>query len=181
MRNPNFRFVGLWAKQFGGGVPAGAATVFNFPPGETHHFTPPFSGKWKFVAWGPSDGGDGVSASCSSGAYLEKTAFVSTSQTVIITMPYERSVTINIPGQPLCTAGIGILSGSPAATGGDVNLPGTLPSQMGQGSGAGPGYGGAPGILPFRGGTANFTPGGAGGVDGNATGGDGFVIVVAVP
>jgi hypothetical protein len=189
MRNSSFRQVGFWHRQFGGGPTVIVPTVFNFPPGNWN-WSPPVSQNWKFIAWGMGSPDDGVSLAGGSGAYFEKTAMVLTTQNVGMSVGGRGFVTdtiINIPGQPTCTAGRGLPGSAGVATGGDVNLNGSIGGVDGAGSGGGAhvssgasGGAGAPGVLPFRGGASPFSPGAGSAFSSGNLGGNGLVIIFAV-
>ena len=147
--------------------------VTTFPPG-SWTFNAPASGRYKFVAWGA-----GVKGYGNSGAYFEKTTFLTLGQAVLIVVGLDESntyidTTVTLPNGIVCTAQRGIQTSGTAAvaTNGDVNLAGSLggdgagsPGQNGNGTGGGAGSAdqyangtwapaGAPGMLPFRGGDA---------------------------
>lgn len=149
---------------------------YTFPPG-SYNFTPPYAGRWKFVAW--SGGGLGSSGDGgSSGTYAEITKVMSPGEAVSISVGYGGNNTIGdatdttitfADGKTVtCPAGVAGGGGVPSApSGGDVNLSasaggagggsgatggGTGGGSGGAGSGAVGGGGGAPANLPFRGG-----------------------------
>lgn len=167
----------------------------------SYTFTPPKAGRWKFVGWGPGH------SSGASGAYVEITRFLNTSQSATLHVGGQgvSDTTITLPGA-VATAGraaAGPVVG--AATGGDVNLAGSLPGTggsdgvagLGTGGGAGgdgdgstyDGGGGAPANLPFRGAAggdenANEGPGVGAGAGGRGAGlypgGPGLILAVYV-
>jgi hypothetical protein len=171
--------------------------TYNFPVG-SWTFVPPKAGYWKFVLWGP--GGN----SGASGAYLERTIFLTPAQSVAIVVGALGTDTIaTLPGGALLSAGAGAGATGGTAAGGDVNLNGTSygltstgangPPGAGTGGGSGgtgngtsaDGGAGAPANLPFRGGKG-MSPGGTayvtnpGGGQGEATAGSGAGLALVV-
>jgi hypothetical protein len=169
---------------------------FNARPSVTvaTNWSPPRAGHWKFVLW--AEGAGCASADTlggGSGAYAEKTVFLSPSQSVVVTLASGFGIggynggtsTIAFPDGSLLRCTGGTRGGAPAggtATGGDVNLNGSPSNTVGAGTGGGAKPsggattgGGAPANQPYRGGDAGSsvalqgsTPGGgacAAGVD----------------
>lgn len=154
----------------------------SFPPrpgsGNVYTFTPPKPGFYKFVQWGGGGSGDGTGAG-GSGAYTETTAFMSLGDKATITVGRaDQNTTVVLPDGRTITAGAGIGGGAGGtggvATGGDINLSGSAAGVAGLGSGGGlivnsgsSVGGGAPAVLPFRGGdgqgSINFGTGPGGG------------------
>jgi hypothetical protein len=172
---------------------------YNFPSaGVTYTWSPPQSGRWKFVGWGPGDRG-------ASGAYFEVTRFLRATDSVTIQVGRTASsdTVLTLPGGLVATAGRASSNTAGVASGGDVNLNGTDgPSIAGASGGAGLGTGGgsgglgdgstyaggsgAPANLPFRGangGDNNLTSPGPGAGAGQPSagtiyGGNGYVLAV---
>lgn len=151
--------------------------VTQFTPG-SYSFTPTKAGYWKFVGWGPGGGSTGANPAAS-GAYFEKTVFLSITQTVAIVVADGAALngptTLTFPNGLVVSATSGQEGNNPGvATGGDVNLNGSNPGSagLGTGGGAAPTAGGtgagAPAMLPFRGGRG---PNGLDGSDGKTPGG----------
>ncbi|WP_309091097.1 hypothetical protein [Phenylobacterium sp.] len=176
-----------------------------YTPG-TYSFRPLQSGYWKFVLWGGGANGGASSWGGGSGAYCEKTVFLTTSQAVALNVGARASATTaTMPDGTIVSAGGAIGQSGGTAWGGDVNLngsPGGSGSSSGAaGSGTGGGGGGskdtnnggagAPANLPFRGGAGGTgsntpdpgtSPGGGGGDAGSGAGvgGNGLAIVLFV-
>lgn len=161
--------------------------VFQYTPG-SYTFIAPQAGYWKFVLWGSSDGLGGQA----SGGYCERTVFLGVQQSVAFVCGAGGSggagnpSTATFPDGRVVSAGAGSTVGG-VATGGDVNLDGSVPGVAGQGTGGGAANSGAgaPANLPFRGGAgisgglAGRTPGGGSGSV-SAQGADGMIIAVFV-
>lgn len=185
------------------------AYAASFPPG-TYTWTAPTSGRFKFVLWGGGYQGE-VGNGGASGSYAEKTATMGLGQTASLTVGGPGSDTVlTLPGGAVITAGAAAAGNTVGvASGGDVNLNGSLggaPSAsgvngLGTGGGVGgapnatkPGGAGAPATLPFRGGAgldgatgalvAGQAPGGGGiynsGSGVISLGGHGLAIVLEV-
>jgi len=163
-------------------------------------FTAPRPGRWKFVMWGPGADGASGTAGCS-GAYVEIARSLTPGQPVTLQVGFVGTDTVaTFRDGKVVIAGKGTTSVVGVASGGDVNLNGSLSGQaagisngmagLGTGGGAGgngvssivSGGGGAPARLPFRGGAGgNAGPGGSppdngatpGGGGGDSGGGDG--------
>lgn len=196
---------GIARRSIGHAYPAGAdlQQPYTFPASlSPYSFTPPVSGKWKFVGWGPgaSTGGFGGA----SGGYVEVTRQLTTNQAVAIVAGFVGTdTTITLPDGTVATAGKGASSGG-TATGGDVNLNGSAGGNavagspgLGTGGGAGGaapnnlgGGAGAPANLPYRGGEGasdagagsdrggSVGSGGCGVSTGLSSGGPGLVLAV---
>lgn len=165
---------------------------------KSYNWSPPRAGYWKFVLWGAGDGSNGAGVQGASGAYAEKTLFLSPKDVVAILVGIGKGgvgadTTVTPPSGLVITAGGGNGSTGGVASGGDVNLNGSAPGSNGLGTGGGlsgdPTTAGAPAMLPHRGGNGAFnagtgpfcggTPGG-GGVGGAivfGAGGSGYVEV----
>lgn len=203
MRDFAFNFVGLRRRQLGG-PSAVAASVFHFTPG-FFNFVVPSTGLWKFVAWSAGAPADGTPSNGASGAYGEITKRLQLGDTVNVQVSGgagNPAATVNtvltFPGPITATlndaqaAGGGVTQVGTATGPWDTSLNGSLPTVAGLGSGGGQtaptnSGGGAPGILPFRGGrggqfsggwTPGHTPGGGGALNAPdfARGGEGMVI-----
>lgn len=177
-----------------GSQPVGYATQYT--PG-SYTFVPPKAGYYKFVLWGA---GDGSNPGGASGAYSEKTVFLTVAQSVPIVVGLGNAgapggdTTVSLPGVAVVTAGGGNGATPGVASGGDLNLNGSTSGNPGLGSGGGPvgsvggNPAGAPGVLPFRGGggatgptLAGISPGGGGSAGASAwPGGMGMVIALFV-
>jgi hypothetical protein len=180
-----------------------------YQPG-TYTFTAPYTGQWKFVLHGA--GGDwtnlGTGQASASGAYVEKTIPLNAGQTVGITVGAGGSgtnTTAVAAGYPTMSAGAANSFTVGVASGGDVNLDGSLGGTSGavagvNGLGAGGGSGGtagggwgggggAPGSAEFPGGkgqdggntaTTGISPGGGRAGTAGGPGGDGRAVVLLV-
>ena len=82
MRNPNFRFRGLWARQFGGGAIDAASMLFTFPPG-SWTFTAPAPGLWQTAIWGPG-GASAAAGGAAAGALCVKTVRLALGQQIAL-------------------------------------------------------------------------------------------------
>lgn len=167
-----------------------------YTPG-SYTFVAPLPGYYKFILWGA---GDGSNPGGGSGAYSEKTAFLTPALSVPIVVGIGTAAavggdtTVSLPGAAIVTAGGGNGATGGVASGGDLNLNGSASGNPGQGSGGGAvgtvggNPAGAPGVLPFRGGggatgptLAGISPGGGGSAGASAwPGGMGMVIVLFV-
>lgn len=176
---------------------ASRQTPYQFPPG-SYTFKVPKSGYWKFVLWGPGAIGSNGDDGGGSGAYCEITKPLASGQSVALVVGSGSKVgisnssgasTATFPDGNLTSAGttVSSLGGTgvaAVASGGDVNLNGSLGGQgtggtntgaVGSGTGGGAGGvaaganggGGAPANLPFRGGAG----GSAGSTNGRSPGG----------
>jgi hypothetical protein len=143
----------------------------------SYTFTPPKSGYWKFVAWGPGGTGTGGVSAGASGAYIEITRFLTPAQPVTISVAQASDTVLTFSDGKVVTAGKATAATAGAASGGDVNLAGTtgvltgalvgnagLGTGGGAGGAAGSGSGGAgaPANLPYRGGVGSGGTGGPG-------------------
>lgn len=173
-----------------------AGYAAQYTPG-SYTFIPPVSGYYKFIQWGA---GDGSNPGGASGAYAEKTAFLTPALSVPMVVGLGNAgapggdTTVNLPVTGLVTAGGGNGITPGVASGGDLNLNGSTSGNPGLGSGGGPvgsvggNPAGAPGVLPFRGGggatgptLAGISPGGGGSAGASAwPGGMGQIIVFFV-
>lgn len=193
---------GMNGRKAGAVFPPGGGPIYNLPPSSTaYRWSPPTPGFWKFAAWGV--GGNIIGHGGASGSYGEITRSLSVGQTVSILVPSWVSqlsaidTTIIFPDGKTVIAGsaIGITPG--IAQGFDLNLNGTpgtagghaATGGAGQGTGGGQGApsssgsldggAGAPGNLPFRGGSGDCDPGG-GGSENTITAGAGLVLITLV-
>jgi hypothetical protein len=164
-------------------------------------FVPPVAGNWKFVGWGQGGAGSNGTQGGASGAYFEITKYITAATPVAVSVIQNGNTTVAFSDGTSATAA----QNGGNATGGDVNLSGTvgtLDSAGAGGSGLGTGGGlggaanatsaggsGAPANLPFTGGHGGyyvgatyFPPGiGAGGAESNGQpGGPGQVIAMFV-
>lgn len=188
----------------------GAVTYAAMFPVGSFTFTAPETGEYKFYLWGGGWAGDGSGGAGASGSYAEKTVRLVRGAT-LVGMVGRGGGLEGIPGDTTLTLANGatVIAAAPdsqttpvAATGGDVNLTGSIPGTTagtngaaGQGTGGGAGGsgdgstggggGGAPANLPMRGGKGGShggqrgrTPGGGGCGYPLRDGGDGLVIVV---
>lgn len=181
-----------------------ATSPQQFPPG-SYTFTPTISGWWKFVLWGGGSENSSANNGGGSGGYSEITKFLTPSQTVALVVGIgaragvaATASTATFPDGTVVSAGAASGRTGGTATGGDVNLDGSLGGTGASSGAAGLGTGGgaagtgnssgagAPSNLPFRGGeggtAAGNTRGRSPGAGGSATvvsaesGGDGLII-----
>lgn len=169
---------------------------YTFPGYGSRTWSPPVSGSWKFVGWGPGANGGG-GAGGSSGGYIEITRFLRTTDSVtIVTGRVSGTDTaVTFPNGDVATAARGG-GGGGVASGGDVNINGTAGTSSGAGAtgGAGGGTGGgvggpgsgtddggagAPANLPYRGGVGGDAALGGNGIGGVGAGGGGNGTLVA--
>lgn len=160
----------------------------------SYTFTAPDQGVYKFVLWGSGTFGNTAGGS---GAYCEYSRQMAKGQTVALVVPTSSGglpTTATFPDGKVVSAGFGGVGVAGIASGGDVNLNGSLAGVAGLGSGGGTSGvgagGGAPGVLPFRGGsgstagggfTLTCTPGASAPSSGaNQAGGAGLIIVMRV-
>lgn len=163
---------------------APSAAPYVYPMG-SHTFTAPRSGQWTFVGWGPGGTGGSAPQNGASGALVIITRFLAAGQTasLVAGTPNSSDTTITLPGGVVATAGraSGITAG--AATGGDINLPGTAGSNAGGSlpGAAAPSYGnflgGAAGAYDFSGGLGHGSGRGEMGAI-TIAGGPGLILVV---
>lgn len=178
-----------------------ATSPQQFPPG-SYTFTPTVSGWWKFVLWG--GGGEDNAATNGGGScgYCEITKFLTTAQTVALVVGVgARNAVVGtassatFPDATVVTAGAASGRNGGTATGGDVNLAGSLGGDgsvggngaagLGTGGGLGGagatgsrgGGAGAPANLPFRGGDGGTA--GGGGNPGGRSPGSGYAAAVS--
>lgn len=201
MRDYNFRFVGLRFRQYGGG-PVVLPSIFSVGTGT---FTASRAGRWKFVAWGSGQGGDGGRSS----SYGEVTKQLALGANVAIVvggpnsgLPVAGDTRLTFPDSSVAVAQGAPNHGVPVATGFDVALGGSAGGSgggngspgLGTGGGAGGtgdgsnnGGAGAPANLPLRGGRGangdgtligSTTPGAGGSLTVSA--GGGMVLVAFV-
>lgn len=172
------------------GLPFSATVgyVATYPSPGSFSFRPTRAGYYKFCGWG-AGGGNDVSGS---GAYFEITEYLDPAKAVAITVGLGTlnagtATTVTLPSGRVATANGGLTAGAAVtATGGDVNLSGSVAGAPGGGTGGGAAGdgGGAPANLPFRGGDGGGTgrdgraPGGGSGVIGSGSGAHGQVIVI---
>jgi hypothetical protein len=180
----------------------GTGPVYIFPhtAAGAYSFSPPASGKWKFVGWGCGGGGLAGTSGGASGAYVEITRFLTKNQVVTISVVSGADTVIAMPDGTVATAGKASAAVAGAASGGDVNLAGTAGVLSGNGNpglGTGGGLGGtvttniggagAPANLPFRGGAGEgqLVPAGIGGYGAGAldshNGLPGIVLAMFIP
>lgn len=197
-----------------GGV-SGAPFVTNLTPGVTT-WTVPSAGLYKFHLWGAGRGGTSGQGGCS-GGYCEITERLSQGAVIAVLVGIGRNALdggdgdtqVTLPSGRVALAARGTAIGTAGlATGGDVNLNGSLggvsaggpPGVAGLGSGGAPGGlgdnasrgggGGAPGVLPMRGAStiSNASPGGTPGAGGSGddgaggatNGGSGLIIILKI-
>ncbi|WP_421936341.1 hypothetical protein [Phenylobacterium sp.] len=160
---------------------------WTFPAG-SYSFIVPETGDWQFVGWSAGANGSAGSPSAS-GAYFELTRRLTVDAVVVIDVSAVGSTdtTVTLPDGTSATATRASGATPGAASGGDVNLAGSAPETAGSGDGGGASGtgmgGGAPGQLPFRGGsatTSHATGHGAGGGDSGAFNAAGHGLVQAM-
>lgn len=161
--------------------------VTQYLPG-SYTFQPPKSGLYQFIMWGAGGPGDGVNPG-GSGSYCEKAFFLTRANGVpIVVGSNGNNTTVTLPNGQVVTAGGGATNAAGVASGGDVNLNGSLPGVNGLGTGGGianaSAGGAAPANLPFRGARSQLNdgiaPGGGGQSFNGAPGGDGLVLALFV-
>lgn len=142
----------------------GVVEPYTFPAAATaYSFVVPYTGKWKFVGWGPG-GESGLTESGGSGGYFEITRPLRRGSVVTITAGYKEGATrtntiVVLPSGETATATRATNTTAGTATGGDVNLAGSAGlSSSGANGNAGLGTGGGPGGT----GSGGTEPGGAG-------------------
>ena len=178
-----------------------ATSPQQFPPG-SYTFTPTVSGFWQFVLWGGGGEDNAATNGGGSGGYCEITKFLTTAQTVALVVGVGARNAVagtassaTFPDGTVVTAGAASGRNGGTATGGDVNLAGSLGGDgsvggngaagLGTGGGLGGagatgsrgGGAGAPANLPFRGGDGGTA--GGGGNPGGRSPGSGYAAAVS--
>jgi hypothetical protein len=156
----------------------------NFPPG-SHTWTSPRTAYYRFTQWGPGGSGGG-GAPGASGALTQNVVLVPRGQTVAIAPSDAVGVdsTITFANGKIATAGSGVSNTPGVASGGDLNLNGSvggaagLGTNGGAGDGGANGGGGAPGQGPYKG-AAGGTHGPGAGFTNGSIGGYGFCIIAS--
>lgn len=181
---------GLVAQGIDGNKAVFTPYTANFPPG-SYTFVTPAPGLYKFALWGAGSGSGGAAAS--SAAYCEISRWLAYGDRVALVsgahaLGAGNASTVTFVDGKVVTAGGGNGGTPGVASGGDVNLDGSAAGVAGLGTGGGAAGqgGGAPAVLPYRGGvggTGAVVATGAGvGTVGGATypGGPGLIIVTRV-